>query len=68
MNRRSYPSGQAPAALLKALMRMLTAEKGEAAADAWLRGVHFAREDLADETRMVPLVAQHRALLAFAAA
>jgi serine/threonine-protein kinase len=67
VNRRSYPSGQAPAALLKALMRMLTEEKGAAAADAWLRGVHLAREDLADETRMVPLAAQHRALVAFAA-
>jgi hypothetical protein len=66
VNRRSYPGGQAPAALLKALLQMLTAEKGATAADAWLRGVHLVRDDLTDETRMVPLATFHRALASFA--
>ena len=65
MNRRSYPGGQAPAALLKALLRMLTEQKGAVAADAWLRGVHLVRDDLTDETRMVPLATLHRALASF---
>lgn len=65
MNRRTFPSGQAPAALLKALLRMLTDEKGAAAADAWLRSVRLVRDDLSDETRMMPLATLHRALLSF---
>jgi hypothetical protein len=68
VNRRSYPGGQAPAALLKALLRMLTDQKGPAAAEAWLRGVHLVRDDLTDETRMVPLATVHRALASFAGA
>jgi hypothetical protein len=65
VNRRSFPSGQAPAALLKALLRMLTEEKGAAAADGWLRSVRLVRDDLTDETRMMPLSTMHRALVAF---
>jgi hypothetical protein len=66
VNRRSFPTGQAAAALLKALLRMLSAENGASAADGWLRGVRFVREDLEDETRMLPLHTVHRALVAFA--
>jgi hypothetical protein len=67
VNRRSYPGGHAPAALIKALLRMLTDMKGAAAADGWLRGVHLGRDDVTDETRMVPLGTLHRALVSFAA-
>jgi hypothetical protein len=66
VNRRSFPNGQAPAALLKALLRMLTDEKGGAVADGWLRGIRMVRDDLVDETRMMPLATVHRALVAFA--
>jgi serine/threonine-protein kinase len=65
VNRRSFPNGQAPAALLKALLRMLTEEKGAGTADGWLRNVHLLRDDLDDETRMMPLASIHRALSAF---
>ena len=68
MNRRSFPAGQASAALLKALLRLLVEDKGQAAADAWLRGVRMDREDLDDETRMLPLPTVHRALVGFAEA
>src|SRR5271165_880876 len=47
---------------------MLTDEKGAASADAWLRGVHLVRDDITDETRMVPLATFHRALVSFAEA
>jgi serine/threonine-protein kinase len=65
VNRRSFPNGQAPAALLKALLRMLTEEKGAVVADVWLRNVRLLRDDLDDETRMMPLASIHRALSAF---
>jgi len=66
VNRRSFPTGQAAAALLKALLRMLSAERGAPVADGWLRLVRLVREDLEDETRMLPLPTFHRALVAFA--
>jgi protein kinase-like protein len=66
MNGRSFPTGQANVGLLKALLRTLSAEKGTSAADAWLRGIRMVRDDLEDETRMVPLSALHSALVAFA--
>ncbi|MBV9949268.1 MAG: hypothetical protein JOZ69_20635, partial [Myxococcales bacterium] len=67
MTRRSFPAGQASTALLKALLRTLTAEAGEGAADAWLRNIRMERDDLDDETRAIPLPALHQALVAFAA-
>ena len=66
MNRRSFPTGQAAAALLKALHRTMADEKGAPAADTWLRGIRMVRDDLEDETRMVPLPTVHRALVVFA--
>jgi hypothetical protein len=61
-----FPIGQANTAILKALSRVLAAEKGAAAVDAWLRSVRMVRDDLADETRMLPLPTLHHALVAFA--
>src|SRR5580692_7850332 len=46
---------------------MMTDEKGATTADGWLRGVHLVRDDLTDETRMVPLATLHRALVSFSA-
>jgi serine/threonine-protein kinase len=66
MNRRSFPTGQTTMALLKALLRTLSAEKGTAVADAWLRGIRMIRDDLDDETRLLPLPTLHRALSTFA--
>src|ERR1700690_2908466 len=66
MNRRSFPTGQASTAMLKALLRTVAAEKGANAADAWLRSIRMVRDDLDDETRMLPLPALHHALVAFA--
>jgi hypothetical protein len=66
MNRRSFPAAQTSSAMLKALVRYLSAEKSASAADAWLRGIGMVPDDLEDETRQVPLAALHRALVAFA--
>jgi hypothetical protein len=66
MNRHSFATGQMNAALLKALHRMLAEEKSPAVAEAWLRGIRMVRDDLDDETRMVPLSTAHGALVAFA--
>ncbi|MGA7120853.1 MAG: serine/threonine-protein kinase [Polyangiaceae bacterium] len=66
MSRRSFPTGQASTAMLKALLRTVTAERGTAEADAWLRAIRMVRNDLDDETRMLPLPALHHALVAFA--
>ena len=66
MNRRSFPIGQTSSALLKALLRTLSAENGPAVADSWLRAIRMVRDDLADETRPVPLSTVHRALVIFA--
>jgi hypothetical protein len=52
--------------MLKALLRTVAAEKGANAADAWLRSIRMVRDDLDDETRMLPLPALHQALVAFA--
>jgi len=68
VNRRSFPTGQASAAVLKALLRVLVEDKGPAAGDAWLRAVRMQSEDLEDETRMLPLPTVHRALVGFAEA
>ncbi|MDP9001702.1 MAG: serine/threonine protein kinase [Myxococcota bacterium] len=66
MNRRSFPTGQASTAMLKALLRVLVAEKGASVADSWLRGIRMVRDHLDDETRMLPLPTLHHALLTFA--
>jgi len=66
MNRRSFPTGQTTTALLKALLRTLSAEKGTAVADTWLRGIRMIRDDLEDETRLLPLPTMHKALASFA--
>src|SRR5882672_8853451 len=65
MNRRSFPTGQASTAVLKALLRTLTIDQGPAAADGWLRSIRMVRDDLDDETRLVPLPTVHRALVVF---
>ncbi len=66
MNGRSFPIGQANVGVLKALLRTLSAERGTGAADSWLRGIRMVRDDLEDETRLVPLSTLHSALVAFA--
>jgi len=66
VNRRSFPTGQAGAALLKALYRTMADEKGVPVAETWLRGIRMVRDDMDDETRMVPLPTVHRALVVFA--
>ncbi|HEY4012742.1 MAG TPA: serine/threonine-protein kinase [Polyangiaceae bacterium] len=53
--------------MLKALLRSLAAEKGNGADDTWLRSIRMVRDDLEDETRMVPLPSLHQALVAYAA-
>jgi hypothetical protein len=54
--------------MLKAMLRAYEREKGAAAADAWLRAIRMVRDDLSDETRMVPLTTLVGALRAFAEA
>ncbi len=66
LTRRSFPIGQTSTAFVKALLRTLTDEKGTVAADAWLRDLGMVRDDLQDETRMLPLPTLHRALVRFA--
>jgi protein kinase-like protein len=67
LNRRSFfPTGQASTAILKALSRTLASEKGASVSDAWLRSLHMLRDDLDDETRMIPLPTLHQALVSFA--
>jgi hypothetical protein len=67
MNRLSFfPTGQASTAILKALSRTLAVEKGASVADTWLRNLRMVRDDLEDETRMLPLPTVHQALAAFA--
>jgi hypothetical protein len=66
MNNRTFPGGQTGTAVLKALARTLTVEKGAPATDTWLRTIRMVRDDLEDETRQIPLAALHRALVAFA--
>jgi serine/threonine-protein kinase len=51
---------------LKAVLFCLEAEKGIAAGDAWLAKLRLARGDLDDETRLLPLLAFHAALVNFA--
>jgi hypothetical protein len=51
--------------MVKALERALAAQRGAPIADSWLRSIRMTRSDLDDETRVVPLPALHRALLAF---
>ncbi len=43
----------------------LDAGEGAAAADSWLRAIHMLRDDLDDETRLIPLLTLHDALVAF---
>ena len=63
--RHSYPSGQTSASRVKALLACLEANKGATTAETWLAKVRLARTDLEDETRLLPLVALHAALVAF---
>ncbi|MCL2448210.1 MAG: hypothetical protein FWD17_04625, partial [Polyangiaceae bacterium] len=65
MNHPSFPAGQGSTAMLKALSRVLAAEQGTSAAEAWLRSIRMVRSDLDDETRHIPIAAMHRALVAF---
>jgi len=53
------------AALVKALLLYLEAEKGAVVADTWLRGIRTVRADLDDETRSVPRTVHHAAVRAF---
>jgi hypothetical protein len=62
----SFPSGQVLAALPKALLLYLDA-RGGGAADEWLRASRLRRDDLADETRTMPIVTLRAALDAFVA-
>lgn len=50
---------------MKALLACLEATQGTQAADAWLAKIRIARGDLEDETRLLPLVALHAAVVAF---
>ena len=68
LNRRSYPSGQTSAFVMKALLRYLDMHKGRAASEAWLKAIHVVREDFEDETRPMPLTTLHRALQRFSEA
>jgi serine/threonine-protein kinase len=63
--RHTHPAGRTSASRLKALLACLEAEKGAAAAEAWLTKVRLARGDLEDETRHLPLSALHAAVKAF---
>lgn len=63
--RHTFPSGQASASKIKALLLCLEAKKGAKAADAWLTALRLARGDLEDETRLLPLGALRDALEAF---
>jgi eukaryotic-like serine/threonine-protein kinase len=60
----SFPSGQVLAALPKALLLYLDA-RGGGAADEWLRACRLRRDDLADETRTMPIITLRSALDAF---
>jgi serine/threonine-protein kinase len=68
VNRRSFPTGQASAALLKALLRVLTADKGAGAGEKWLVALRMTQAELEDETRMLPLPTMHAGLVEFAQA
>jgi hypothetical protein len=68
VNRRSFPTGQASGALLKALLRVLVADKGKATGDRWLQALRTTPDELEDETRMLPLPSVHAALVSFVAA
>lgn len=63
--RHSYPSGQTTASKLKAMLACIEAEKGAAAAEAWLAKGRLTRQDLDDETRLLPLTALHAGAAAF---
>ena len=52
--------------MLKALLRSL-AQRGNGIDETWLRSIRMVRDDLEDETRMVPLPSLHQALVAYAA-
>ncbi len=65
MNRRSFPVGQASAALIKALHRVLVADRGAPAGQQWLDELRIGPDDLEDEARMLPLPTLHAALGAF---
>ncbi|HEX7666163.1 MAG TPA: serine/threonine-protein kinase, partial [Polyangiaceae bacterium] len=53
------------AAMLKALLLYLDAEKGTAAGDTWLRSIRAVRDDFEDETRSVPRAMLHVGLRNF---
>ena len=68
MNRRSFPVGQASAALLKALLRVLQEDRGAPVGEAWLAQLRMGSDEIEDETRMLPLPTLHAGLVSFAAA
>lgn len=61
----AHPTGQTTAAKVKVLLACLEARLGRARADAWLEAQRLTREDLEDETRLLPLSAYKKALEAF---
>jgi serine/threonine-protein kinase len=63
--RHTYPTGQASASKLKALLLCLEEKKGAAAADTWLAARRLTRADLEDETRLLPLAALKGAIESF---
>jgi serine/threonine-protein kinase len=66
MDRTSYPSGQVPAAMAKALLSYLEARYGGAAVFRFLETLHRTRDDLEDETAPMPVATLRDALAAFA--
>ncbi len=63
--RQAYPIGQTSAHRIKALLACLEKRRGAPAADAWLEKIRVLREDLDDESRLLPLGALRAALVAF---
>lgn len=63
--RQTFPRGQASASKVKAMLLCIDAEKGAAAADAWIDKLRLGRADVDDETRLLPLGALHVAAKSF---
>ncbi|MEI7892690.1 MAG: serine/threonine-protein kinase [Myxococcales bacterium] len=67
MNLRTFPTCHTSMAVIKAMAQAIETTRGASAVDSWLKGLRMVRDDLADETRIVPLGAQREALRAFVA-
>lgn len=63
--RQTFPAGQTSASKIKALLVCFESKRGGPAVEAWLSSLHLKREDVEDETRLLPLGALHAALRAF---